>query len=67
VIETAVGQARETRAEPGTVIRCERDEIWVATGQGVLELHRAQLEGKKPLTARELVNGRAIAAGDLLE
>jgi methionyl-tRNA formyltransferase len=34
--------------------------VLVGTGDGALELVRAQLEGKRELAALELVNGRAL-------
>ena len=39
---------------------------WVTTGEGSLELVRAQLEGRKEVSGRDLVNGRALAAGVVL-
>jgi methionyl-tRNA formyltransferase len=51
--------------EPGRV-GADHGRIWVGTGRGVLELELGQLEGKKALSARDLINGRALAAGDLL-
>lgn len=53
-------------AEAGTVVRGSKDSLWVATGAGLLAIERAQLEGKKPLSARELLNGRAVQLGDVL-
>lgn len=53
------------RLRPGEV-RVERPRVLVGTGEGALELLRAQLEGKRELSALELVNGRALADGDVL-
>jgi methionyl-tRNA formyltransferase len=39
------------------------DRIWVGTGDGTLRILEAQLEGKKTLSARELVNGRCLQDG----
>lgn len=39
---------------------------WVATGEGSLELVRAQLEGRKEVSGRDLVNGRALTDGVVL-
>jgi methionyl-tRNA formyltransferase len=50
---------------PGTVVATKRS-VWVATGEGTLELLRAQLEGKGAQSAADLVNGRAISNGDHL-
>lgn len=47
-------------------IRVERPRVLVGTADGALELVRAQLEGKRELTALELVNGRALQDGERL-
>jgi methionyl-tRNA formyltransferase len=52
---------------PGTVHITERRAIVVQAGEGCVEILRAQLEGRKALDARDLVNGRALREGDLLE
>lgn len=54
------------RLSPGTVTISERSRIWIGTGDGMVELLQAQLEGKKLLAARDLVNGRALVEGDVL-
>jgi methionyl-tRNA formyltransferase len=51
---------------PGTVLVRDRGAIVVATGSGSLEILRAQLEGRRPLDARDLVNGRTLRTGDVL-
>ena len=53
-------------AAPGTVRILGGARLAVRAGTGWLELIRAQVEGKKPLAARELVNGRALKDGDVL-
>lgn len=47
-------------------VRVERPRVLIGTGDGAVQLLRAQLEGKRELTALELVNGRAIVDGDVL-
>lgn len=63
----------ETRTSPGasdapagTVVVAHRGRIEVVCGAGRVEIVRAQLEGKKPLGAAELVGGRAISQGMVL-
>ena len=51
---------------PGTVTITPEKRIVVSTRAGSLELIRAQLEGKKPLSAKDLINGRSIAQDDIL-
>ncbi|AKT38881.1 methionyl-tRNA formyltransferase [Chondromyces crocatus] len=51
---------------PGTVLTADRTGIRVACGIGEIAILRAQLEGRKPLTAPELVTGRALRQGQRL-
>jgi methionyl-tRNA formyltransferase len=51
---------------PGTVVVADRSRVLIATAGGAVELLYAQLEGKKVLPARDLVNGRALTDGDVL-
>ncbi len=53
-------------APPGTVIFADKTRVLVACGDGVVELGRVQLEGKKPVTGAEWHLGRGVAAGDIL-
>lgn len=55
-----------TTTSPGEVVRCHKSDLFVATGAGLLAVERAQVEGKKPLTASDLVNGRAFELGERL-
>lgn len=52
---------------PGTIVLADTSGVMVACGSGTLEIVRAQVEGKKPLSARDLVVGRTLAAGTRLE
>lgn len=47
----------EGRAEPGTVVRAEGEQLAVGTGQGLLAIHRLQLEGRRPASADDFVRG----------
>lgn len=47
-------------------VGAEQGHLLVGTGLGLLEIVRAQLEGKKPADGRDLLNGRAVAPGDTL-
>jgi methionyl-tRNA formyltransferase len=58
--------AEDSGLEPGTVSITSEKRIRVATRAGSLEILRAQFEGKKPLSAIELLNGRSLANGDRL-
>ncbi len=50
---------------PG-VLGVDGGRVWVGTGEGTLELVSGQLEGKRDLPARDLVNGRVLVAGRVL-
>lgn len=50
----------------GTVIAAQGELLWVQTGSGVLGITEAQLEGKRVMIARDLINGRALSQGTLL-
>lgn len=67
-------QLRVTRAVPSLapfelapgVLGVDGGRAWVGTGEGALELLAAQVEGKRELPARDLVNGRVLVAGKVL-
>ena len=44
-------------AEPGAVIRADRDRLAVGTRQGLLGIRRLQLEGRRPAYAEDFVRG----------
>jgi methionyl-tRNA formyltransferase len=48
---------------PGAIVVAEGGEVVIQTGQGGLRILRAQLEGKRELDARDLVNGRVLQVG----
>ncbi len=48
-------------------IGAEQGHLLVGTGQGLVEIVCAQLEGKKPAQGRDLLNGRTLGPGDTLE
>jgi methionyl-tRNA formyltransferase len=49
--------------EPGTVVEAEGERLGVQTGTGVLRLLRLQVEGRRPVSAREFIAGRRVAEG----
>src|SRR5262249_44398609 len=57
----------KTAGVPGSVVAADASGVLVACGDGPLEIVTAQLEGRKPLAARELVSGRALTVGTRLE
>lgn len=54
--------AEKTTAQPGTILRADKKEgLFVAAGDGVLEVTELQAPGKKRMAARDYLNGHAIA------
>jgi len=51
-------------APPGTVIEADRGRLVVSTGQGGVEVHQIQPEGKRTMTAADFLRGSRIAVGD---
>jgi methionyl-tRNA formyltransferase len=65
VLATARGSEIST-APPGTVVVADKRGLEVACRRGTLRILRGQLEGKKALSAQELVSGRAVSQGMVL-
>lgn len=55
----ASAEAGEPAQAPGTVLAADKAGIRVACGEGALVLTQLQLPGGKPLSAAEILNGRA--------
>ena len=51
---------------PGQVIEA-KDRLLIACGQGALEVLEGQLPNRKPLVARDLINGVRVRVGEILE
>ena len=68
ILDSRSGPASDSTvtAPPGTILHATKQGIDVACGEGTLRILRAQLEGRKPLGAAELVGGRALHEGQLL-
>ena len=61
-----VGDAGLNGAAPGSVIGADAEGLFVATGAGLLRLHRLQRPGGKMLPAPEFLRGFPVAAGTRL-
>jgi methionyl-tRNA formyltransferase len=53
-------------AAPGTVVRADPDALAVATGSDLLRVLQVQLEGRRPIAAREFLSGHRVAVGTRL-
>ncbi len=51
---------------PGGVVRCEGDDLWVATGDGPLAIRQLHPAGKRAMSAREFLRGYPVQVGDRL-
>ena len=55
--------AATTTVLPGTIIDVTRDAIEVATGDGRIALTEVQAEGRRPMSTRDFLAGRAVQPG----
>jgi methionyl-tRNA formyltransferase len=66
VLATRHSSYRCRDVAPGTVVAADSTGVLIACAGGAIEIARAQLEGKKPVTGAELVMGRALSSGSRL-
>ncbi len=66
LLQAQPSQARCPSGAPGEVVLADRSGLIVSCGVGHLEISRAQAEGRKALSAADLVNGRLLSLGDRL-
>lgn len=55
-----------TKAQPGTVVRVEKDAFYVQTGKGILKILEVQPEGKKRMAVKDFLLGYPVKAGETL-
>ncbi|MCR5127491.1 MAG: methionyl-tRNA formyltransferase [Lachnospiraceae bacterium] len=51
---------------PGTIAQIGKQGIWIACGHGMLQVTEAQPEGKKRMSAADLMNGRTLEMNERL-
>ncbi len=61
---SALGSWSDATGVPGTVLEAAGDRLIVATGAGPLQLLVMQVEGKRPLAARDFLAGHPLMPGD---
>ena len=49
--------SEKTKLSPGTLIRLNKNDFWVATGDGILEITAVQLPGKRMIAAADFMHG----------
>lgn len=54
--------AQKTQMAPGSILKKGKSGIWVATGDGVLNILELQLEGKKRMEVQAFLNGYNLTA-----
>jgi|TARA_B100002003_G_scaffold237301_1_gene254219 methionyl-tRNA formyltransferase len=67
ILEAFPATSTQTAGAPADVVPLPNDGIGVVTGKGVLELATIQLEGKRPASVREFVQGHCGFVGYRLE
>jgi methionyl-tRNA formyltransferase len=61
VVKEEATQKKDLKeAKPGQIIAVSKDEIYVATGEGILSIKELQLEGKKRMTTDAFLRGYNI-------
>ena len=63
--EVAAEQEYSGDAQPGTVIRVDKDAFFVQTGKGVLRILEVQPEGKKRMAVKDFLLGYPVKPGDI--
>jgi methionyl-tRNA formyltransferase len=64
VHRSALADAAEPAPAPGTIVTAKNDRLLVSTGSGLLSLCEVQVEGKRPVSAREFLAGHRLVTGD---
>lgn len=59
-------QTAPNNAEPGTIVRVEKDSFYVQTGEGILKITAVQPEGKKRMAVRNFLLGYPMKSGEKL-
>ena len=54
------------KADVGTILKAEKDSLWIQTGEGVLAVKELQLEGKKRMDTGAFLRGFQIEEGMIL-
>jgi methionyl-tRNA formyltransferase len=57
---------REAGRPPGTVVTSPTEELWVATGNGILSLVEVQAESSRRMSIADFLKGRMVKAGSIV-
>ena len=58
--------AADGNYKPGSIARITKDELCIATGEGLLSVLEVQLEGKKRMATADFLRGVMLAEGEML-
>ena len=58
--------AENTDKKPGTIVKAEKNSLFVQTGEGILALLEVQLEGKKRMEVDAFLRGYQVETGNCL-
>ena len=58
--------AADGNYKPGSIARITKDELCIATGEGLLSVLEVQLEGKKRMATADFLRGVTLAEGEML-
>lgn len=60
---TIVNKIPTNKYKPGEIVNISKDSFCIATGNGLLEIHKLQIEGKKILNTADFLRGYRIEKG----
>ena len=66
ILKSRVIKEQGVFGAPGQVLSLEKEGVYVACGQGILQIEGVKPEGKKAMSCADFIRGRGIAKGDLL-
>ena len=61
-----VEENQEKEGEPGQIIRVEKEDFYVKTGEGILKIEELQMEGKKRMDTGAFLRGFQLTCGEIL-
>ncbi len=67
VYKAVVISEEETGDLPGTIIKAENDDLWIACQPGIVGIQELQLQGRRKLLTREFLKGTPLRKGQILQ
>jgi methionyl-tRNA formyltransferase len=67
LLRSQVAEEGGTLGIPGTIVQTGPGGIVVAAGSGAVRVLELQPEGRRPMSARDFLNGSVVHAGDRFE